>query len=61
VGMSPWQANRLIPLMQSYSSHYLKRTLGDLLRAESRAKSTSIGAGLAYDLAILAWAEGASP
>jgi DNA polymerase-3 subunit delta len=56
LGMSPWQTKRLTPLMSAYSGPQLQSILGHCLRAEARAKSTSLGAGWAYDLALLGWA-----
>lgn len=56
VGLSPWQAKRVLPLVQALSADFLEKTLQGFLRAEGRAKGTSLDADLAYDLAILDWA-----
>jgi DNA polymerase-3 subunit delta len=57
-GLPPWQAKHLIPMLESHSRHSLQRTLEGFVQADRRAKSSSLGAGLAYDMAILAWASG---
>lgn len=57
-GLPPWQARRLIPLAQSHLHGSLKHTLEGFVRADRRAKSSSLGAQIAYDLAILDWAAG---
>lgn len=55
-GMSPWQQKRVIPLARAYSHAGLQRTLEGFRQADRRAKSSSLGADLAYDLAVLRWA-----
>jgi DNA polymerase-3 subunit delta len=59
-GLPPWQAKRLIPLVESHSRRSLQKALEGFVRADRRAKSSSLGAGLAYDMAILGWASGAT-
>ena len=55
-GLPPWQARRLIPLVESHTQESLQKTLEGFVRADRRAKSSSLGAGIAYDVAILGWA-----
>ncbi len=55
-GLPPWQARRLIPLVESHSRGSLQKALQGFVQADRRAKSSSLGAGIAYDLAILGWA-----
>jgi DNA polymerase-3 subunit delta len=55
-GLPPWQSRRLIPLVESHSPRALQKTLEAFVRADRRAKSSSLGAQMAYDLAILDWA-----
>jgi DNA polymerase-3 subunit delta len=57
-GLPPWQARRLIPLVESHTQESLQKTLEEFVRADRRAKSSSLGAGIAYDVAILGWAAG---
>lgn len=57
-GLPPWQSRRLMPLIQSHSRRSLHKTLEGFVRADRRAKSSSLGAQMAYDLAILDWAAG---
>jgi DNA polymerase-3 subunit delta len=55
-GLPPWQARRLIPLVESHTQASLQKTLEAFVQADRRAKSGSLGAGIAYDVAILGWA-----
>lgn len=55
-GLPPWQARRLIPLVESHSRESLHRTLEGFVEADRRAKSSSLGAQIAWDVAILSWA-----
>jgi DNA polymerase-3 subunit delta len=59
-GLPPWQARRLIPLLESHSRGALQETLEGFVTADRRAKSSSLGAGIAYDLAVLGWAAGST-
>lgn len=59
-GMSPWQLRRVMPLVHNSSAEQLRATLEGMRQAERRAKGSSLGAGLAYDLALLDWAGRAS-
>jgi DNA polymerase III delta subunit len=59
-GLPPWQSRRLIPMLESHSAGALQKTLEGFVKADRRAKSSSLGAGIAYDLAILGWATGAT-
>ncbi len=56
LALPPWQARRLAALAQSSTLDQLQRTLFHMRQADRRAKSSSLGAPLAYDLALLAWA-----
>lgn len=56
IGLAPWQARRAMPLVRSLDAAMAQRTLGAWREADRRAKSSSLGAGLAYDLALLDWA-----
>lgn len=58
LGLAPWQTRRLGPLAESSSSQRLAGALEAWREADRRAKSTSLGDGLAYDLALLSWAAG---
>ena len=55
-GLSPWQQRRVIPLARAHSPRHLHTTLEGFRRADRRAKSSSLGAELAFDLAVLRWA-----
>ncbi len=55
-GLAPWQARRMEPLARATTLAALERTLSAFRKADLRAKSSSLGADLAYDLAILEWA-----
>ncbi|RKZ16862.1 DNA polymerase III subunit delta [bacterium] len=57
-GLPPWQARKLIPLVESHTPESLQKALEGFVRADRRAKSSSMGAGIAWDLAILDWAAG---
>lgn len=57
-GLPPWQARKLIPLVDSHTADSLQKTLEGFVQADRRAKSSSMGAGIAYDLAVLGWAAG---
>lgn len=59
-GLPPWQARRLMPLLESHSAGSLEKTLEGFVAADRRAKSSTLGAGIAYDLAILGWAAGST-
>lgn len=56
VGLAPWQARRTLELARGTDSVRAANALGAWRRADRTAKSSSLGAGLAYDLAILDWA-----
>jgi DNA polymerase-3 subunit delta len=60
-GLSPWQARRVLPLAQANPRPLLEQALAAWRDADRRAKSTSLGADLAYDLALLQWAATALP
>lgn len=60
LGMSPWQVRSLISCLENSSSHLLHTSLEAFRRADLRAKSSSLGAELAYDLAVLKWAAAAT-
>jgi DNA polymerase-3 subunit delta len=55
-GLAPWQMRRTMPLAQSTTGFLSGGALSAWRTADRRAKSSSLGAGLAYDLAILDWA-----
>lgn len=55
-GLSPWQQRRVIPLARGHTAVGLEKTLEGFRRADRRAKSSSLGAELAYDLAVIRWA-----
>lgn len=57
-GLPPWQARKLIPLVESHTAASLQKTLEGFVLADRRAKSSSLGPGISYDLAILGWAAG---
>lgn len=56
VGLAPWQSRRLLPVAESSRLEDLQRALERLREADLRAKSSRLGAELAYDLALLDWA-----
>ena len=56
VGLAPWQARRLQTLVESTSVSHSAAALSAWRQADRRAKSSSLGAEIAYDLAILEWA-----
>jgi hypothetical protein len=47
-------------LLESHSEGELEKTLERFVLADRRAKSSSLGAGIAYDLAVLGWASGST-
>jgi DNA polymerase III delta subunit len=55
-GMAPWQTRRLGPMVDATSSTKIDATISAWRVADRRAKSSSLGAGLAYDMAMLKWA-----
>lgn len=55
-GLSPWQQRSVIPLARAHSAAGLEKTLEVFRRADRRAKSSSLGAELSFDLAVLRWA-----
>lgn len=55
-GLAPWQGRRVVPLAQGMTARHLETTLGGWRQADRRAKSSSLGAPLAFDLALLTWA-----
>mgnify|MGYP006299831665 FL=1 len=55
-GLSPWQQKRTIPLARAHSAGGLEKALEVFRAADRRAKSSSLGAELAFDLAVLRWA-----
>lgn len=55
-GIPPWQARTLIPMAHNVPSALLHKALEEFRQADRRAKSSSLGAELAYDLAVAAWA-----
>jgi DNA polymerase-3 subunit delta len=57
LGWSPWQLRRLLPLAERESAGSLSAALEAFRRADRRAKSSSLGARLSYDLALLEWAQ----
>lgn len=59
-GLAPWQVGRLIPLVDQQVRPSLQTALEAFRRADRLAKSSSLGAGPAYDLALLRWAAGAT-
>lgn len=59
-GLAPFQQRRAIPLARNHSPEHLQKTLEVFRRADRRAKSSSLGAELAFDLAVLRWAVGPS-
>jgi DNA polymerase-3 subunit delta len=56
VGLAPWQMRRTMPLAQATTGLRAGAALSAWRTADRRAKSSSLGAGLAYDLAVLEWA-----
>jgi DNA polymerase-3 subunit delta len=56
VGLSGWQARKVLPLAEATSRARIEATLTAWRTADRRAKSTSLGADLSFDLAILEWA-----
>lgn len=56
LGLSPWQARHVLPLAAASSAAHLEDALAAWRLADRRAKSSRLGADLAYDLAILRWA-----
>lgn len=61
LGMAPWQVKRLSPLLRGASTTHLQKLLEALRQADRRAKSSSLGAGVSYDLALLALAGRRAP
>ncbi len=59
-GLAPFQQRRAIPLARNHSPAHLQKTLEVFRRADRQAKSSSLGAELAFDLAVLRWAVGPS-
>lgn len=55
-GLAPWQARRMEALARATTLEALERTLRAFREADRRAKSSRLGADLAYDLALLEWA-----
>lgn len=60
-GLAPWQLRRTLPLAQATTGSDSLAALGAWRTADRRAKSSSLGAGLAYDLALLDWALAGKP
>jgi DNA polymerase-3 subunit delta len=58
LGISPWQGRRLAQLARGVTLSQVERALACFRTADRRAKSSSMGEGMAYDLALLAWAAG---
>lgn len=56
LGMGSWQLDRLKPLVRGSDAASVDASLEAFRRADRRAKSSSLGAGLAWDLALLEWA-----
>jgi DNA polymerase-3 subunit delta len=56
VGLAPWQARRLLSLVASTNVERSAAALAAWRQADRRAKSSSLGAEFAYDLAMLEWA-----
>lgn len=56
LGMGSWQLDRLKPLVRGADRSSVDASLEAFRRADRRAKSSSLGAGLAWDLALLEWA-----
>jgi DNA polymerase III delta subunit len=56
VGLTGWQARKVLPLAEATSTSQIGTALAAWRRADRRAKSTSLGADLAFDVAILEWA-----
>ena len=59
-GLPPWQQRTAIPMAQNNLRDSLHKTLEYFRLADRRAKSSSLGADLAYDLAVLSWAADAT-
>jgi len=57
-GLAPWQGRRVVPLAQAMTAEHLESTLARWRQADRRAKSSSLGGPLAFDLAVLGWAAG---
>ncbi|HKK71197.1 MAG TPA: DNA polymerase III subunit delta [Candidatus Krumholzibacteria bacterium] len=57
-GLAPFQQRRAIPLARNHSPAHLEKTLEVFRQADRRAKSSSLGPDLAFDLAVLRWATG---